>query len=71
MLLGLVHQVSETISQLDPLEDAPAFVDAWLENRPEQRERAFPEETDPHARETMFQMFAARSFGSDDAHHRR
>ena len=59
MLLGLVHQVSKTISELDPLEDAPAFVDTWLEHRPEQRERAFPEETDPEARETMFQMFAA------------
>lgn len=59
MLLGLVHQVSNTISELDPLEDAPEFVDTWLEHRPEQRKRAFPEEKDPHARETMFQMFAA------------
>ena len=56
MLIGLVHQVSRTISELDPLEDAPAFVDTWLEHRPEQRESAFPEEADPQARETMFQM---------------
>ncbi len=59
MLLGLVHKVSKRISALDSLEDAPAFVDTWLQHRPEQRERAFPEETDPHNRETMFQMFAA------------
>ncbi len=59
MLFGLLHQVSNTISELDPMEDAPAFVDTWLEHRPEQRESAFPEETDPESRETMFQMFAA------------
>jgi uncharacterized membrane protein YkvA (DUF1232 family) len=59
MLFGLVHQVSNTISELDPMQDAPAFVDAWLEQRPEQRERAFPEETDPESRELMFRMFAA------------
>ena len=59
MLIGLVHQVSRTISELDPLDDAPAFVDTWLEHRPEQRESAFPEEADPQARETMFKMFAA------------
>ena len=59
MLSGLVHQVSNTISELDPMQDAPAFVDTWLEHRPEQRELAFPEETDPESRELMFQMFAA------------
>lgn len=59
MLSGLVHQVSKTISELDPMQDAPAFVDTWLEHRPEQRERAFPEETDPESRDLMFQMFAA------------
>ena len=59
MLFGLVHQVSNTISELDPMQDAPAFVDTWLEHRPEQRERAFPEESDPESREIMFQMFAA------------
>jgi uncharacterized membrane protein YkvA (DUF1232 family) len=59
MLFGLVHQVSDTISELDPMQDAPAFVNTWLEHRPEQREAAFPEETDPESRDIMFQMFAA------------
>ena len=59
MLFGLVHQVSNTISELDPMLDAPAFVDTWLQHRPEQREQAFPEETDPESRDLMFQMFAA------------
>ena len=59
MLLGFVHQVSETISRLDPIKDAPAFVDTWLKNRQELREHAFQEEADPEARKTMFRMFAA------------
>ena len=34
MLLGLVHKVSNIVSAIDPIEDAPAFVETWLEHRP-------------------------------------
>lgn len=59
MLFDLIRQVGNTIEKIDPMGDAPAFVDSWLEHRPEQREMAFSDETDPEARETVFQMFAA------------
>lgn len=59
MLLSLVHKVTNIVSAIDPIEDAPDFVDAWLQNRPEQRDHAFPDVTDEVQRETMFQMFAA------------
>ena len=59
MLLGLVHKVSDTVSAIDPVEDAPEFVNTWLAHRPEQRELAFANVTDPEARDTAFRMFAA------------
>jgi len=59
MLLGLVHQVSDTVSAIDPIEDAPDFVDTWLAHRPEQRELSLPEAAGGASRETVFRMFAA------------
>ncbi len=59
MLLGLVHKVSNIVSAIDPVKDAPAFVDTWLEHRPEQREFAFPDVTGDASRQTVFRMFAA------------
>ena len=59
MLLGLVHKVSNIVSAIDPIEDAPEFVDTWLAHRPEQRELAFPDVADDVSRETVFRMFAA------------
>jgi uncharacterized membrane protein YkvA (DUF1232 family) len=59
MLLGLVHKVSSTVSAIDPVKDAPQFVDTWLAHRPEQREFAFPDVTDAASRQTAFHMFAA------------
>lgn len=59
MLLPLVHKVSNIVSAIDPIADAPEFVRTWLEHRPEQRELAFPDVADSASRETMFRMFAA------------
>lgn len=59
MLLGLVHNINDTVSAIDPIADAPAFVDTWLQNRPEQRDLAFPDVGDGTSRETVFQLFAA------------
>jgi uncharacterized membrane protein YkvA (DUF1232 family) len=59
MLLGLVHKINNIVSAIDPIEDAPAFVDTWLKHRPEQRDLAFPEVADEVSRETVFQLFAA------------
>ena len=59
MLLGLVHKVSNIVSAIDPIEDAPEFVDTWLMHRPEQRDRAFPDAASGTSRETVLQMFAA------------
>jgi len=59
MLLALVHKVSNIVSAIDPIQDAPKFVDTWLEHRPEQRDLAFPDVTDVASRDTMFRMFAA------------
>ncbi len=59
MLLGLVHKVSNIVSAIDPIEDAPDFVDTWLTHRPEQRDRAFPDAVGDASRETVLQMFAA------------
>lgn len=58
MLLGLIHKVSNTVAAIDPVEDAPQFVDTWLAHRPEQREIAFPDVTDAASRQTVFRMFA-------------
>jgi uncharacterized membrane protein YkvA (DUF1232 family) len=59
MLLGLVHKVSNIVSAIDPIEDAPAFVETWLEHRPEQRYLVLADGTDEASRETVFRMFAA------------
>ncbi|UCD68646.1 MAG: DUF1232 domain-containing protein [Betaproteobacteria bacterium] len=59
MLLALVHKVSDIVSAIDPIDDAPAFVDNWLEHRPEQRDLAFTDVVDGSSRETVFRMFAA------------
>ncbi|MGD2141047.1 MAG: DUF1232 domain-containing protein [Burkholderiales bacterium] len=59
MLLGLVHQVSDTVSAIDPIEDAPAFVETWLEHRPEQRNLASADGADGVSPDTMYRLFAA------------
>ena len=58
-MLGLVHKVGNIVSAIDPIEDAPAFVETWLQHRPEQRDLAFPDVAGQASRETVFQMFAA------------
>ena len=59
MLLGLVHNVTDVVSAIDPVADAPEFVDTWLTHRPEQRQIAFPEVSGDAERQTAFRMFAA------------
>ena len=59
MLLGLVHKVSNIVSAIDPIEDAPAFVETWLEHRPEQRNLVLADGANGASRETVFRMFAA------------
>ena len=59
MLLGLVHNVTDVVSAIDPVADAPEFVDTWLTHRPEQRQIAFPEISGDAERQTAFRMFAA------------
>jgi uncharacterized membrane protein YkvA (DUF1232 family) len=59
MLLGLVHNVTDVVSAIDPVADAPEFVDTWLAHRPEQRQIAFPEVSGDAERQTAFRMFAA------------
>ncbi len=59
MLLALVHKVCNIVSAIDPIEDAPAFVETWLEHRPEQRNAAFPDVAEASSRDTVLQMFGA------------
>ena len=59
MLLGLVHKVSNIVSAIDPIEDAPAFVETWLEHRPEQRNLVLADGASGPTHYTVFRMFAA------------
>ncbi len=59
MLLALVHKVSNIVSAIDPIKDAPAFVQTWLEHRPEQRDLVLADVADSASADTVLQMFAA------------